>query len=447
MGNNWFIMDSERESKLWKNGVFIFDTSAIGALYGLIPSSQEMMMEILNKFANRTWIPAQVLYEYMKNREKMIMNPCKEHYQNPKAIINSSLIDSFDTYLKDFENEDFHPNMSTDALNKLKVFREELNKTLNEVKKIIKEEHSNQKERIAKIKEDDRILDAIDNLPHGNPFMISEIFEIIKEGELRYRNSIPPGYMDCGTKKGTQIYGDLIVWKEVLRHAKDDKKDIIFICDDVKEDWYLADEKKKSYTPRHELLKEFHDVTGQECWIYPLRTFIEKLEKYNKDKEILPLFRGLDAIKASLENREKRHLLKTLSTDSFLITCDNCGHFIEVDSDDIDWEWECMGGDERSMGIENQHIAEHYVNCPKCGHEVHITFNVWEYPVGTYNYSDIEIEGGILETDFDFQDRAKPIFEDDESVCYKCGKHGSITAEGLCNECLEEQERILSSDD
>ena len=178
-----------------------------------------------------------------------------------------------------------------------------------------------------------------------------------------------------------------------------------------------------------------------------MRTFIEKLEKYNKDKEILPLFRGLDAIKASLENREKRHLMKTLSTDSFLITCDNCGHFIEVDSDDIDWEWECMGGDERSMGIENQHIAEHYVNCPKCGHEVHITFNVWEYPVGTYNYSDIEIEGGILETDFDFQDRAKPIFEDDESVCYKCGKHGSITAEGLCNECLEEQERILSSDD
>ena len=59
-------MDSEKESKLWKNGVFIFDTSAIGALYGLIPSSQEVMMGILNKFADRTWIPAQVLYEYMK---------------------------------------------------------------------------------------------------------------------------------------------------------------------------------------------------------------------------------------------------------------------------------------------------------------------------------------------------------------------------------------------
>lgn len=440
-------MDSERESKLWRNSIFVFDTSAIGALYDLIPSSQEVMMEILNKFADRTWIPAQVLYEYMKNREKMIMNPCEEHYQNPKAIVNSSLIDNFDIYLRDFENEDFHPNMSPEALDKLKAFRNELNNTLKEVKRIIKTEHSKQKERITKIKEDDKILDAIDNLPHGNPFIISEIFEIIKEGELRYRNSIPPGYMDCSGKEGTQIYGDLIIWKEVLRYAKDNKKDIIFICDDVKEDWYLTDEKKKSFTPRHELIKEFNDMTGQECWIYPLRIFIEKLEKYHKDKEILPLFRGLDAIKASLENREKRHLMKTLPVDSFLVKCDNCGHSIEVDGDDIDWEWECIGGEERSMVIENQYIAEHYIDCPECGNEVHITFNVWEYPVGAYNNGDIDIDGGTLETDFDFQYRANQIFEDDEPVCYKCGRHGSVGVEGLCSECHEEQERILASDE
>lgn len=447
MGTTWFIMDSEKESKLWKNGVFIFDTSAIGALYGLIPSSQEVMMGILNKFADRTWIPAQVLYEYMKNREKMIMNPCEEHYQNPKAVINSSLIDSFDTYLRDFENEDFHPNMSTEALDKLKAFRDELNNILKEVKKIIKKEHSKQIDRITKIKEDDKILDAINNLPHGNPFMVSDVLEIIKEGELRYRNTIPPGYMDSGDKKGTQIYGDLIIWKEVLLYAKDNKKDIIFVCDDVKEDWYIADEKKKLFTPRHELLKEFHDVTGKECWIYPLRFFIEKLEQYHKSKEILPLFRGLDAIKASLENSERRHLMKTLSTDSFLVRCDNCGNSIEVVSDDIGWEWECLGGDERSMRTENQYIAEHDIDCPNCGNEVHITFNVWEYPVGAYNYSDIEIDGGTLETDFDFQDKAKPIFEEDEAVCYKCGRHGSVGEEGLCSECLDEQERILTSDD
>lgn len=447
MGTTWFIMDSEKESKLWKNGVFIFDTSAIGALYGLIPSSQEVMMGILNKFADRTWIPAQVLYEYMKNREKMIMNPCEEHYQNPKAVINSGLIDSFDTYLMDFENEDFHPNMSTEALDKLKAFRDELNNILKEVKKIIKKEHSKQIDRITKIKEDDKILDAINNLPHGNPFMVSDVLEIIKEGELRYRNTIPPGYMDSGDKKGTQIYGDLIIWKEVLLYAKDNKKDIIFVCDDVKGDWYIADEKKKLFTPRHELLKEFHDVTGKECWIYPLRFFIEKLEQYHKSKEILPLFRGLDAIKASLENSEKKHLMKTLSTDSFLVRCDNCGNSIEVVSDDIDWEWECLGGDERSMGTENQYIAEHDIDCPNCGNEVHITFNVWEYPVGAYNYSDIEIDGGTLETDFDFQDKAKPIFEEDEVVCYKCGRHGSVGEEGLCSECLDEQERILTSDD
>ena len=447
MDLHWLIMDSEREASLWKNGVFIFDTSSIGALYGLVSSSQEVMMEILLKFTDRTWIPAQVLYEYMKNREKMIMNPCEEHYQNPKAVVNSSLITNFDTYLKDFENEDFHPNMSREALDRLKVLRDNLNDTLTEVKKIIKEEHSKQKERITQIKEDDNILNTIDSLPHGNPYGFIETLEIIREGEMRYRNTIPPGYMDCREKKGTQIYGDLIIWKEVLQYAKNSKKDVIFICDDVKEDWYIADEKKRSFTPRHELIKEFYDVTGQNCWLYPLRIFIEKLEKYHNDREILPLFRGLDAVKASLENREKRHLMKTLSTDCFLVKCDNCEHLIEIDGDDIDWDWECLGGDERSMGTENKYTAEHYIDCPKCGDEIHNMFNVWEYPVGAFNYSDIEIDGGTLETDFDFQDRAKPIFEEDEEVCYKCGRHGSVGEEGLCSEYMEEQEQILTSDD
>ncbi len=70
MKSNWVTMDSERESRLWLNGVFVFDTSSFGALYGLIPSSQDGMMEIINKFADRTWIPGQVIYEYLKNCEK-----------------------------------------------------------------------------------------------------------------------------------------------------------------------------------------------------------------------------------------------------------------------------------------------------------------------------------------------------------------------------------------
>ncbi len=37
-------------------------------------------------------------------------------------------------------------------------------------------------------------------------------------------------------KKGFQKYGDLIIWKEILRYSSVQKKTIILICNDKKED-------------------------------------------------------------------------------------------------------------------------------------------------------------------------------------------------------------------
>jgi len=448
MNNYWFIINSEREAKLWQNGVFVFDTSSICALYGLIPSSQKAMVDILDKFNNRIWIPAQVIYEYLKNREKVIMNPCNEFYQSPKAIFQSNLITQFNDFLKCYENEDFHPCMSQEVLTKLKEYRDTLDRTLKKIKTLIKDEHSKQKSLIEAIKQNDIILKSISNYPQGKPFVFSEIIDIVREGELRYRNLIPPGYMDLKEKKGTQIYGDLIIWKEIIRFAVEQKKDIIFICDDVKEDWYITiDKNNREITPRHELIKEFRDSTGQNCWIYTLRNFISKLEEFHKEDDVLPLYHGLEAVKASLDNKEKKTLIKSMPVDNLLISCDKCGHLIELNGNDFEWSWDCIGGDERSMGSENEYVSEEEVSCPECSNDIHLRFKVWEYPVGAYNYSDIDIDGGTLESDYDFHNRIQFISEVDEEVCFKCGRHGSVGIEGLCKECMDEQERILTSDD
>ena len=96
----------------------------------------------------------------------------------------------------------------------------------------------------------------------ANHFLFKKLFEIIKEGEVRYRNMLPPGYMDDNEvykkKKGFQKYGDLIIWKEILRYSSVQKKPIILICNDKKEDWFNADKKSELESPRHELLKEFN---------------------------------------------------------------------------------------------------------------------------------------------------------------------------------------------
>ena len=47
------------------------------------------------------------------------------------------------------------------------------------------------------------------------------------EGKHRYEFSIPPGYLDRNGKIGTQIFGDLIIWKQMLDYAKKKKKDTL----------------------------------------------------------------------------------------------------------------------------------------------------------------------------------------------------------------------------
>jgi len=99
-----------------------------------------------------------------------------------------------------------------------------------------------------------------------------ELEEIFKEGEERYKNNIPPGYKDENEKKNKPnftyaglnyipMYGDLIIWKQIIAKAKTENiKSVIFITDDVKEDWwYILDSHgRKEIGVRAELREEIY---------------------------------------------------------------------------------------------------------------------------------------------------------------------------------------------
>ena len=60
------------------------------------------------------------------------------------------------------------------------------------------------------------------------------------------------------------MYGDLILWFQIIDYAKEKKCPIIFVTNDVKEDWWQQEKDDKTKdTPRHELLYEFKDKTSQ----------------------------------------------------------------------------------------------------------------------------------------------------------------------------------------
>ena len=71
-----YYLDSETIKEILQNGIVVFDTSALLDLYYY---SSETRNEIFNKAFNylkgRLWIPAQVYFEYLKNKSKVSEKP------------------------------------------------------------------------------------------------------------------------------------------------------------------------------------------------------------------------------------------------------------------------------------------------------------------------------------------------------------------------------------
>jgi hypothetical protein len=118
----------------------------------------------------------------------------------------------------------------------------------------------------------------------------TDLATIFKEGKERYEKKIPPGYMDKKEKEqrgNLALYGDLIIWNEIIGKFKEGDTKTIFVTDDLKEDWWLVF-KGHTIGPRPELLKEFIKTTNKQILIYKPEQFL----KYSKDKLDQPLTEG-----------------------------------------------------------------------------------------------------------------------------------------------------------
>lgn len=162
----------------------------------------------------------------------------------------------------------------------IKSLIDEIEKGFAKIKEAIDE---SKKSRIPFTTKDDPVLDEIKNIYKnkvGGNYTLAEIDKISKEGEERYKNEIPPGYCDRNkddVKKNK--FGDLILWKQIMDKSLNDKKNVIFITDDAKEDWWLKVH-GRTISPRKELYSEFLSETSQRVLIYRPDAFM----KHAKDK-------------------------------------------------------------------------------------------------------------------------------------------------------------------
>ncbi|WP_423738389.1 PIN-like domain-containing protein [Clostridium algidicarnis] len=197
------------------------------------------------------------------------------------------------------------------------------------------------------------------------PFTQQELYEICEEGEKRYKQEIPPGFKNGAKKDGIKKYSDLIIWKEILKYASEHEKNIIFVTDDVKRDWW----QDGSFHPL--LIEEFEAKTQKTIQAYRSTDF------YSKISGILNIEKS-DAIEIAL---------KFTDLDYFNRIQDDVFGYIEHE---IIWSGDRLINLETvnigSEGIEEFEIIEYeFINAKQVERDFsEITYS-FEY--------DIEIEG------------------------------------------------------
>ncbi len=196
-----------------------------------------------------------------------------------------------------------------------------------------------------------------------------EIDDIKFKGELEFRNGfkIPPGYED--SEKNANTEGDLYIWLNTIELAKQEKRDVVFVTNDRKSDWFTSQDSTVLF-PRFELVEEFHRKTGKNlCFLNGEEFFsclgldsviIDEIETNRKQfiktkltqEEINQVKRRLTSYDRSSLNTKTKTELKQIvrSLIREIKNCPRCGAPMEKDfsPDFSTYKIKCL-----SCGYEN----------------------------------------------------------------------------------------------
>ncbi len=325
------LEESEYDS-LWENAIFIFDANVLLNLYRYKEKTRNELLDIIDKLKDRLWIPHQVGLEFHRNRIAVI-NDQNKKFSEVKKIIKDHISEIENGFNK-IQISKRHASIdATDVISSFKNIRDDFFSKLNELEKGSIKFNSNDEIR-------DRLEDAIQENIGPQPESQKYLDDLYKEGDQRFSSKIPPGYKDDskGDKEFTfsglkykNKYGDLIVWKQIIAYARDrNVKNVIFIIDDNKDDWWLKNE-NKIVDIRYELRDEIYREAGVSMFqMYRSENFIENAKKY-LDTNVSD-----STIEEIREIREYDELLKAAAAKTSIYIKQNdkseVEHWIEISS-------------------------------------------------------------------------------------------------------------------
>ncbi|MDI3292535.1 PIN-like domain-containing protein [Janthinobacterium tructae] len=248
---------------VWKDALFVFDTNVLLNLYRYQVNTRDELLAVLDSISDQIWIPYQVGLEFQKNRQSVIAEQSKRFSEVKRTIEKAKT--GLSNELGKLKLQERHSLINPEPL--ISSIGDLTSKFLDELDHLEKSQQTITGEDPLKIK-----LEALFDGRMGLGFTKQEQLDALhKLGEQRYKFRIPPGFEDDSkdSKEPDEFmhagliykrkYGDFILWTQILDYCREnEKKSLIFITDDAKEDWWrIIDlEGPKTIGPRAELINE-----------------------------------------------------------------------------------------------------------------------------------------------------------------------------------------------
>jgi PIN like domain len=279
------------------NTLIIMDSNVWLDLYKLPPTIIESIVNAISRNRFLFWLPHQVYVEFnrhvLKNRDE-----AQERYRKIKNLSCELLNGGRVKINQEFENLRRNNIFEATALqeefnSKIKHLHEEMKKGLEDL------DMSYQTDIHCIKKENDIILELIESLyidSDSKGFTINELLKIYEEGEIRFKYNIPPGFTDRKKKDNLndknkdntnntdfllkRKYGDLIMWKEILKHIESKEINLIFIQNEKKPDWWESSSVGRKIA--NVLTQEFQERTAPNSE-FQMLDFEQLLNLYGND--------------------------------------------------------------------------------------------------------------------------------------------------------------------
>jgi hypothetical protein len=297
---SYYRPSDEEFSKIWEECIFCFDANVLLNIYRYSPKTRERFFEILSKLKERIWIPHQAAYEYQEDRLEVISTQEKAHQKIRDYLhvfLGSTAFEKIKNQLNEFKR---HPSIDISEI--LGILEKSCKNAIKKVEKSLKKAESEHPDLTISDEFRETLTDLLDG-KIGNPYSPAQLNNLYQEAQQRFSAETPPGYKDS-KKEAPKKYGDFVLWKQLIDRAILQKKPLIFVTDDTKEDWWLKHE-GKTIQPRRELLEEFRLATGVDLWMYPSGKFLEYAENFLTIPHQPEILEEAEAISLSNENPQE----------------------------------------------------------------------------------------------------------------------------------------------